>query len=127
MSTRRAVQLAEPHVHRAAILAVLCSVVHVGAGLATAGGFALQPFVQAVPYLFVGVVVRTTVTRGMPYRQFQFALVLLGALFVGMAVVALQQYVVSDAVASRTFLILPVLDAVGLGLTVRGWWAARTA
>jgi hypothetical protein len=127
MSTRRRVQLARPHVRRAAILAIICSVLYAGAGMAVAGGFAIGPVIQAVPYLFVGLIVLTTFTSGMPYRQFQFALVLLLALFVGMGVVAIQEYLVSEATAARAFLVLLPLDVLGAALTVRGWLASRTA
>lgn len=127
MSTRRRVQLARPHIHRAALLALICFVLYVGAGFAVADGLALDPLLQAIPYLFVGVVIRTTVRSGMPYRQFQFSLVLLLSLYLGMGVVALQQYVVSDLTAARAFLVLLPLDAVGVYLTVRGWRAARSA
>lgn len=127
MSTRRRVQLARPHIRRAAILAIICSVLYAGAGMAVAGGFALGTLIQAVPYLFVGVIVLTTVTSGMPHRQFQFALVLLAALFVGMGVVAIQEYLVSDVTAARAFLVLLPLDVLGLGFTLRGWLASRSA
>lgn len=127
MSTRRRVQLARPHVHRAALLALICFVLYIGAGFAVADGLAFDPVLQAIPYLFVGVVVRTTVSSGMPYRQFQFALVLLLSLYLGMGVVALQQYLVSDLTAARAFLILLPLDALGVYLTARGWLASRSA
>lgn len=108
-------------------MALICFVLYVGAGFAVADGVALDPILQAIPYLFVGVVVRTTVRSGMPYRQFQFSLVLLLSLYLGMGVVALQQYVVSDLTAARAFLVLLPLDAAGVYLTVRGWLAARSA
>lgn len=127
MSTRRAVQLARPHVHRAALLAIACFVVYVGAGFAVGDGVTLDPILQAVPYLFVGVVVRTTVRSGMPYRQFQFALVLLVALYGGMGIVALQQYLLTDVTAARAFLVLVPLNLLGIGLTIRGWLASRSA
>ncbi|MFB6111708.1 MAG: hypothetical protein ABEJ35_04135 [Halobacteriaceae archaeon] len=127
MSTRRRVQLAQPHVHRAALVAIAAFVIYVGSGLAVAEGVAVGPFIQAVPYLFVGVVVRTTVTSGMPHRQFQFALVLLVALFLGMGVVSLQQYLLSEVTAARAYLLLIPLNLLGVGFTVRGWLAARSA
>lgn len=127
MSTRRRVQLARPHVHRAALLALVCFVIYVGSGFAVADGVAIDPILQAIPYLFVGVVVRTTVRSGMPYRQFQFALVLLVTLFAGMGVVALQQYVVTDVTAARAFLVLVPFNLLGIGLTLRGWLASRSA
>lgn len=127
MSTRRRVQLARPHVHRSALIAIVCFVIYVGAGFAVADGIALDPILQAIPYLFVGVVVRTTVKSGMPYRQFQFALVLLLSLFGGMGVVALQQYFFTDLTAARAFLVLVPINLLGIGLTLRGWLASRSA
>lgn len=127
MSTRRRIQLAAPHIRRAAALALVCFVVYVGAGIAVEGSVAIGPIIQGIPYLFLGVVIWTTVERSMPYRQYQFALVLLIAMYLGMGLVAIQQYAGSDVTAARTFLILPVLSVVGIGLTLWGWWAGRTA
>lgn len=127
MSTRRRVQLAEPYLNRASLLAAVCSVVYVGAAVATTGSMGLGTVFQAVPYLFVGVVVWLSVTSGMPLRQFQFAMVLLGTLYVGMTLVAVQEWTASQVVASRTFLALVPLNLLGLYLVMRGWWVQRAA
>lgn len=127
MSTRRRIQLAAPHIRRAAIVALVCFVVYVGAGFAVSGGFTVGPLIQAMPYLFLGVVIWGSVERSMPYRQFQFAILLLIAMYIGMGIVSFQQYVNSEVTAARSFLLLPGLSVLGLGLTLRGWWVARTA
>ncbi|MFB6103673.1 MAG: hypothetical protein ABEJ57_01120 [Halobacteriaceae archaeon] len=127
MGTRRRIQLAAPYLRRASGLAALGSVVYVGAATATTGAVGLGTVLQAAPYLFVGAVVWLSVSSGMPFRQFQFALVLLGTLFVGMSLVALQEWAASEAVASRTFLVLVPMNAVGLYWVVRGWWVQRRA
>jgi|GEM_PF-3095984 len=125
MGTRRRIQLAAPYLRRASGLAAVCAVVYVGAAVATTGGIGLGTVLQAAPYLFVGAVVWLSVSSGMPFRQFQFALVLLGTLFLGMSLVAVQEWAASDAVASRTFLVLLPLNAVGLFWVLRGWWVQR--
>lgn len=125
MSTRRRIQLAKPYLDRASLLAVACSVVYVGAGMATAGGVSLGIVLQGMPYLFVGGVVWLSVASDMPFRQFQFALLLLGTLFVGMSFIAYQEWVSSTVVAARTFLLLVPLNAVGFYWVARGWWMQR--
>lgn len=127
MSTRRRIQLAKPHVDRASVVAIVGAVVYVGAAITTTGGIGLATVLQAAPYLFVGIVVRFSVSSGMPFRQFQFAVVLLATLFLGMTLVAVQEWLASPVVASRTFLALVPLNAVGMYFVGRGWWAQRTA
>lgn len=127
MSTRRRIQLAEPYLNRASLVAAVCSVVYIGAAVATTGTIGLGIIFQAAPYLFVGAVVWLSVTSGMPLRQFQFAMLLMGTLFVGMTLVAVQEWAASPVVASRTFLALVPLNFLGLYWVLRGWWVQRSA
>lgn len=127
MSTRRRIQLAEPYIDRASLLAALCSAVYVGAAIATTGGIGVGTILQGAPYLFVGVVVYVSVSSGMPFRQFQFALLLLATLFVGMSLVAVQEWTASEVVAARTFLALVPLNLLGVYWVGRAWYAQRNA
>lgn len=127
MSKRRRIQLAEPYIDRASLLAAICSAVYVGAAIATTGGIGLGTILQGAPYLFVGVVVYLSISSGMPFRQFQFALLLLGTLFVGMSFVAVQEWATSDVVAARTFLVLVPMNLLGVYWVGRAWYVQRNA